>query len=145
MSSLDLSSYANRTRSDAPATTSGSTKDQKPAQFWANIGYTKHFTDDQGNDATSFVSLSMGVPIDQCKVYDLSKEHNPNMYALRRDQNQLHEMLMAECEALAPGEARIIALDEGGLSIEIKRVRGEAQAPAEDAGPVQFSFRPKGA
>lgn len=117
--------------------------DRPKAEYWLNIGYMSSAPGEDGEpDRDVFISLSTGIPLDQAEIYDVAKARSSNMAALRQAQNELHEGFMSRAKALEPGESAIISYDETtGLSMEIKRVRGEQAIPVENTLKRSFSFR----
>lgn len=112
-----------------------------PAEFWLNIGYPVTLKEDDGTENITFVSLGLGIPLDQIEPFDIKRAGSSNMAALREAQNELHEAIMAEAQKLAPGDSVILFGDEHvGLCVQIKRVRGEVEAPAENPLKRTFNF-----
>jgi hypothetical protein len=110
------------------------------AEFWLNIGYETKVNND-GVEETIFVSLARGIPLDSIKPFDVSKTRSDNMAGLRDAQNKLQESFMAEARTLAPGEQKLLIVDEAiGLAVQVKRVRAAQTAPTENAlvRPVSF-------
>lgn len=118
------------------------TRDKRPpAEFWLNIGYPVALKDEDGNESITFVSLGLGIPLDQIEPFEVRKAGSSNMAALREAQNELHEAIMTEAQKLAPGDSVILFGDVNvGLCVQIKRVRGEVEAPAENPLKRTFNF-----
>lgn len=108
-------------------------QNRTPAQFWMNVGYQVMLPDEDGNNVPTFISLATGIPLDGITPFDIGKSRTQNMAALREAQNNLHAVFMAAAEELEPGESRIvIADDSNGLAVEIRRVKGDVEAPAKN-------------
>lgn len=119
---------------------SGNRDKRPPAEFWLNIGYPVTLKDEDGTESMTFVSLGLGIPLDQIEPYDVRKAGSSNMAALREAQNSLHDDIMTEAMKLAPGDSTILFGDaELGLCVQVKRVRGEVEAPTEN--PLKRSFK----
>lgn len=114
---------------------------QENAEFWLNIGYEVGIVNADGDDELMFVSLARGIPLDSIKPFEIGKTRSSNMAALRDAQNGLHESFMIEARKLEPGESKLLIVDsEIGLSVQIKRVRGEQAAPVENSLRKQIGF-----
>lgn len=139
---LNLAGFAGLS-SRAASSTAPEAARQDDAEFWMNIGYPVELPSNvEGEEPTiTFVSLARGIPLDQIKPFEVSKQRSSNMAALREAQNELHAAIMAEATKLEPGDSVILFGDENvGLCVQIKRVRGEVEAPAENALKRTFSF-----
>lgn len=135
---LNLASFSgfNRDNNGGPAA------QQENAEFWLNIGYEVTVQNaDSGADEIIFISLARGIPLDSIKPFDVSKAKTANMASLRDAQNKLHDMFMAEANKLAPGEAKMLIIDEAiGLGCQIKRVKAEQEIPQDNQLAKVISF-----
>lgn len=136
--SLDLSQFAGLNRNgpaaqaQGNATGTGNRPNRKNAKFWINPGYPKTITNDAGEEETIWVSLGLGVPLDQIEEYDLDRVKTTGMATLRSRQNKLRAKLLARAEKLEPGQSVIISFDPATkLGMELRRV-AEAATPIED-------------
>lgn len=138
---LNLASFAGLGNRTANSKENPSENKQEDAEFWLNIGYQTTVATDDGDQAI-FVSLARGIPLDQIKEFDVSKSRTQNMAALRDAQNQLHSMFMTEANKLAPGEDKLVIIDETtGLSVQMKRVKGAVEAPTDNTLTKAIAFR----
>lgn len=122
-----------RTASIAPATTFGNqapvaaaaqpaANKRPPAQFWLNVGMTYDNANETG-DASVFVSLPLGIPLDDMKALPTGK--GSDWYReFNTARNDLAAKIMALCGELQPGEERLV-----NLQVQVRRV-------AEDAAPL---------
>lgn len=139
---LNLASFTGLAQRTATGNANESAK-QEDAEFWVNIGYPVQLPSNVEGEEPSmtFVSLARGIPLDHIKPFEVSKQRSSNMAALREAQNDIHDAFMAEARKLAPGDSVILFGDENvGLCVQIKRVRGEVEAPAENPLKRTFSF-----
>jgi len=118
------------------------TQDRPKAEFWLNIGYMSSALDDDGNEKDIFVSLSQGIPLDQCETYKVEDQRTQNMAVLRQAQNELLAGFLDRAKQLEAGTSAVVSHDpETGLAMEIKRVRGPQAMPTENTLKRAFSFR----
>lgn len=96
--------------------------DRAKAQFWVNIGYVSDTVDSEGKHR--FVSLPLGIPLDTQERL-ATNSRNTEFAEFQASRNDLLDQLMAAAEPLAPGEDRIIAFGDSGLSLQIRRVNDE--------------------
>jgi hypothetical protein len=137
---LSFATFASRQQQSTQGNSNTSEKEE-PAEFWMNIGYPARLPDEDGEMTTTFVSLARGIPIDQLKPYDVTKERTENMAILRDAQNDLAANLLAAAQTLEPGESRIILGDESvGLFIELKRRKAPIAAPTTNGLKRTFNF-----
>lgn len=134
--SLNIANYAGINREAAPVSgnSTGANGEKRPAaEFWLNFGYPKAYTDSEGNEQVSFVSLGLGIPLDQVTEFDLNDRKTcptPDMATLRKRQNKFRDALLAKAQTLQPGEAVIISFDKDkNTGIELRR-RMSASAPS---------------
>lgn len=134
--SLNLSQFAGVSREAAPvsgAQSSGQRADRPQAEFWLNFGYPKPYVDADGNEQISWVSLGLGIPLDQVNEFDITDRKvapTPDMATLRQRQNKFRDGLLAKAKTLAPGEAVIVSFDsERNTGMELRR-RAGASAPS---------------
>lgn len=146
---LNLGAFAglgsrNLSRSDERSNNGESRQKRPPAEFWLNVGYPVTLKDETtGEESITFVSLGLGIPLDQIEPFEVRKAGSSNMAALREAQNDLHDAIMVEANKLAPGDSTILFGQQIGdtvMCVQIKRVRGEVEAPAENPLKRTFSF-----
>ena len=107
-----------------------STNDDRPkAQLWLNIGYQTDIADDDGK--LRFVSLPVGIPLDTQEPLPTNSKSD-EFRAFQSARNDLMTQMIDIGKSLAPGEEKIIALGESGLSVQIRRVSEEAAAVPAD-------------
>ncbi len=94
--------------------------EQPKAQLWLNIGYDVPAPTAEDPNATKFVSLPVGIPLDTMepiKVNGQNADYNKFVDA----RNQLLASLIAGSASLAPGEDDLV-----NLSIQVRRVSAPA-------------------
>lgn len=128
------------------------TEDRPKAQFWLNVGYMQEAVDENGDDASFFVSIAGlggqnnrsvigGIPLDS--MVDFPLTGSANMQNLRKRQNELRATILAAAEQLQPGESRIVSTDPTtNLSLELRRVAEAVDADSIDTGecPVKLAI-----
>lgn len=109
----------------------GAQSEQPAAQFWINLGYSQTVTNAETNEPEQvFVSLPYGIPLDTQKAFEL--KGSPNMVKLRDAQNKLLDSMITAANKLAPGEERLICVDETtGLSVQMRRIKDPVTAVAD--------------
>ena len=132
----------NNGASNSPRTTGARGNGNMPkAQYWLNVGYVVEGVNEDGSDR--FVSLPLGIPLDNME--DLPTNSRNEDYAqFQAARNDLKAQLIAEAEKLAPGEDIVIGV-AGGLSIQIRRVSEEREAPStggDNRYAAQLNFSP---
>lgn len=118
-----------RTETAAAAQAAGSnggTQDRPQAEYWANVGYW-----DLIDGEEVFVSLTLGIPLDQLKPM---KGNSP----LAKRKNHLNEIALSAAMELEPGEAEIVQ----ELVVQIRRVAAEEtrQLAPEDTVLTRLTF-----
>ena len=135
---LNLAQFAGLNREAAPvsgaqASGNGQRADRPQAEYWLNFGYPKSYVDADGNEQVSWVSLGLGIPLDQVNEFDITDRKvapTPDMATLRQRQNKFRDGLLAKAKTLAPGEAVIVSFDkERNTGMELRR-RAGASAPS---------------
>lgn len=107
----------------------GNSDDRPKAQLWLNIGYQTDVVDDDGK--LKFVSLPVGIPLDTTEPLATTSKSD-DFRAFQSARNDLMTQMIDIGKSLGPGEEKIIALGESGLSVQIRRVSVEAAAVPSD-------------
>lgn len=93
----------------------GQNEERIPAEFWINVGFQ------QGD---TFVSLPLGIPVDQVKKLSLPKTEGP-FRDLQAARNALLEAVLAKGRTeLDHGEATLL-----NLQVELRRVKLDPEEP----------------
>lgn len=124
----------NRTfgRGSTNVQSNGKSDDRPKAQYWLNIGFESNFKDEDGS--YRFVSLPQGIPLDTQERLPVPR--NREFAAFQAARNDVLDQLLAAAKKLAPGEAKIICLDENtGLAVQLRRVNEEAEEIPADQNP----------
>ena len=108
---------------------SNANDDRPKAQLWLNIGYQTDVEDEEGK--LKFVSLPVGIPLDTQEPLPTNSK-SQDFRAFQTARNDLMNQMIDIGKSLAPGEEKIIALGESGLSVQIRRVSEEAEAIPAD-------------
>ena len=106
-----------------------SNDDRPKAQLWLNIGYQTDIADEDGK--LKFVSLPVGIPLDTQEPLPTNSKSD-EFRAFQSARNDLMTQMINVGKSLGPGEEKIIALGDSGLSIQIRRVSEEAAAVPSD-------------
>lgn len=108
--------------------TSTKTEDRPAANYWLNIGYPVEVQNEEGVTETRFVSLPVGIPLDNQKLLP-TNSRNEGFAQFQSARNDLHAQLMALAEGLAAGEEKMI-----NLQIQLRRVNEENTASKPGSG-----------
>lgn len=113
----------------------GASNDQrrKPSDFWLNVGIVLKDAgkDEDGNPTDLFISLPVGLPLDDMKPQKISGQ-NQDWIQLAQTKNKLLEELQKAAGSLQPGERAPVPM----LSVELYR-RNE---PAQQGDPSSNSL-----
>jgi hypothetical protein len=127
MSTGTLRSFA-RNFAGSPAPEATATAEARvPADVWMNVGYEQPGKDEEGNDIVTFIGVPLGIALDTQKPIDTSKTRSANLLKTQTKQNALLEQLQQAATELKPGEECIV-----NLAVQIRRVKGPLEAPADD-------------
>lgn len=115
----------------------GSSDDRPKAQLWLNFGYQSDIADEDGK--LKFVSLPVGIPLDTTEPLATNSKSD-EFRAFQSARNDLMTQLINVGKSLGPGEEKIIAMGDSGLSVQIRRVSEEAAAVPTDQNQYAKKF-----
>ncbi len=99
------------------------------AQIWLNIGYTVKSA--VAGEEDKFVSLPLGIAVDT-QAHLATNSKNESFARFQQARNGLLDQLVELGKGLKPGEAKILAMGQNGLSIQLRRISDVApELPAE--------------
>lgn len=109
------------------------------AQLWLNIGYTVKAVVEGEED--KFVSLPLGIAVDT-QAHLATNGKNESFARFQQARNGLLDQLIELGKGLKPGEAKIIAMGQNGLSIQLRRISADAPELPQDGNPfaVKLAF-----
>ena len=107
--------------------------DQPKAKVWMNIGYYVAAPTAEDPEATKFVSLPMGLPIDTMQKVKTNSS-NQDFAALRTAQNELLDLLIEAGLTLQPGQDEIV-----NLQVQLRRVNDEQKPVDPESNPYSIT------
>lgn len=108
----------------------GNKPERAQAQLWINIGYVVVEQVD-GKPVEKFVSLPLGIPVDTQEHLSTNSK-NESFAKFQSARNMLLDQIMEVGKTLPAGESKILTVGPNGLSIQLRRVSGEApEVPVE--------------
>ena len=140
MSGLNFPTSLNASQSAASST-------EKPkAAYWLNVGYNVlvNVVDANGNTSQEkrFISLPLGIGLDNMAQIDTSKTRNKEYQALQLAKNELLASLLARAKQLAPGEERFIGNDSPGqLVMQLRHNDNPAEPVAQNDNPFIMAIK----
>lgn len=94
-----------------------------PAQLWLNIGYT--MVDPELGEL--FIALPTAIPLDGTwNTRQVLSKGSALVLGHSVAGHDLHKQIMDAANTLQPGDSCIIGTTEGGLSLQLRRIKGEA-------------------
>ena len=111
---IDFTSALNKASGNKASATE---TEQRPAsKVWINIGV------ETGDDQYSFLSLPMGIPLDNMEPVKVPSAKNEDFRNFRLAQNDLLSQIQALAATLKPGEERIL-----NLAVQIRHIEDAAE------------------
>lgn len=109
------------------------------AQLWLNIGYTVKSA--VAGEEDKFVSLPLGIALDT-QPHLATNTKNESFARLQQARNGLLDQLIELGATLKPGESKILAMGQNGLSIQLRRISADAPELPADGNPfaVKLAF-----